>query len=320
MKKGNIKVLYIAGRGRSGSTILDNLLGQVDGFFSAGEIRLGGRRLAEDSYCGCGGRLTECDVWRGVLKKAFGNANRAAAGEMLHLVDMGARPHQIPQMLMSNNESLKNSRMGKCVEVIEKLYGAIADATGCEVIVDSSKYPPYAYLLGRVPMIDLYVVHLIRDSRAVAYSWIRQKQKNITQSNDPLYRRSVNPVQSSIKWSLVNLSAELLLGRRRYMRIRYEDIMVNPWKTMRRILDLVGKTPPAYEPLPGNRINLVTTHTISGNPKRFQTGTVELRLDDEFKSKMRPSSSRLVTALTWPLLYRYGYIGGKSRSAGGNET
>jgi len=32
------RVLYIAGWGRSGSTILDNVLGQVDGFFSAGEL------------------------------------------------------------------------------------------------------------------------------------------------------------------------------------------------------------------------------------------------------------------------------------------
>jgi len=32
------KVLYIAGWGRSGSTILDNVLGQLDGCFSTGEL------------------------------------------------------------------------------------------------------------------------------------------------------------------------------------------------------------------------------------------------------------------------------------------
>ena len=32
-------VLYVAGAGRSGSTLLDNLLGQIPGFFSAGELR-----------------------------------------------------------------------------------------------------------------------------------------------------------------------------------------------------------------------------------------------------------------------------------------
>ena len=33
-----VKVLYVAGLGRSGSTILANTLGQVEGFFSGGEL------------------------------------------------------------------------------------------------------------------------------------------------------------------------------------------------------------------------------------------------------------------------------------------
>ena len=34
-----IKVVYITGAGRSGTTLLDILLGELDGFFSAGEMR-----------------------------------------------------------------------------------------------------------------------------------------------------------------------------------------------------------------------------------------------------------------------------------------
>ena len=34
------KVLFIGGYGRSGSTLLDRLLGQIDGFVSVGEVRL----------------------------------------------------------------------------------------------------------------------------------------------------------------------------------------------------------------------------------------------------------------------------------------
>ena len=33
------KVLFIGGYGRSGSTLLDRVLGSTDGFFSAGELR-----------------------------------------------------------------------------------------------------------------------------------------------------------------------------------------------------------------------------------------------------------------------------------------
>ena len=66
------KVLYIAGWGRSGSTILDNVLGQVDGFFSAGELMFLWRRgLIEGRLCGCGRPLRDCDVWMHILDRAY---------------------------------------------------------------------------------------------------------------------------------------------------------------------------------------------------------------------------------------------------------
>ena len=42
------RVLYILGWGRSGSTVLGNILGEVDGFFCAGELHyLWERRLSD---------------------------------------------------------------------------------------------------------------------------------------------------------------------------------------------------------------------------------------------------------------------------------
>ena len=51
-------------------------------------------------------------------------------------------------------------------------------------------------------------------------------------------------------------------------------------------------------------------HSIAGNPDRLRAGPVEVRLDDGWKREMMPVDRRLVTALTWPLLSRYGYLGG----------
>jgi len=49
------RVLYILGWGRSGSTVLGNILGEIDGFFSAGELHyLWERSLVEGRACGCG--------------------------------------------------------------------------------------------------------------------------------------------------------------------------------------------------------------------------------------------------------------------------
>nr|MDQ3591030.1 sulfotransferase [Actinomycetota bacterium] len=64
----------------------------------------------------------------------------------------------------------------------------------------------------------------------------------------------------------------------------------------------------AEVPLVGEReVKLGVSHTVSGNPNRFDTGAVELRTDREWISKMNPRDKALVTALTMPLLLRYHY-------------
>jgi hypothetical protein len=44
-----------------------------------------------------------------------------------------------------------------------------------------------------------------------------------------------------------------------------------------------------------------------GNPMRLETGHVQLRLDEAWRTDMRVMDRATVTALTWPLLLRYGY-------------
>jgi len=77
---------------------------------------------------------------------------------------------------------------------------------------------------------------------------------------------------------------------------------------------LVGKEP-ADLPLVGERtVVLHAGHTVAGNTDRFLTGPIELAVDDEWKTRLRRRDHRLVTALTWPLLLRYGYLGTAARS------
>jgi hypothetical protein len=68
-KDSGIRILYIAGAGRSGSTLLANILGQVEGFFTAGElISIWERGLIQDRFCGCGVPFHDCEVWTGILR------------------------------------------------------------------------------------------------------------------------------------------------------------------------------------------------------------------------------------------------------------
>ena len=63
-------VLYLLGKGRSGSTLLSMALGELDGFFAAGELRFFWRRgLVEDRRCACGEHLSACPVWGAVAER-----------------------------------------------------------------------------------------------------------------------------------------------------------------------------------------------------------------------------------------------------------
>jgi len=303
-----IKVLYVAGLGRSGSTLLGNILGEIEGFFHGGELNfIWEHNLIENRLCGCGAPFDECEVWHPIVQRAFGGMSEVDACETGRLQSLGTRTRHVPLMLFPWGQRMLASRLGKYMGRLEKLYRAMQETTSSRVLVDSSKMPGYGYVLGMTPGIDLYVVHLIRDPRAAAYSWLRKKPQPDTDKLD--YMRGLNAVKSSLLWDAWNVSSEVLwrgsLGR--YMRLSYEYFIEEPQRVVEDILSLLHED--AYRlPFVGqHNAELGSSHTVSGNPNRFQTGHVRLRPDDEWAYRMRLRDKMLVTLLTFPLLIRYGY-------------
>jgi hypothetical protein len=311
MKNDKVRVLYIAGMGRSGSTILDNILGQNDGFFSAGELSdIWDRGLLEGRTCSCGVPVKGCDVWSAILEETLEGTDQIAPQEMVQLRERGARTRHIPLTLVPFGRLLLRHRLRKYLGGLDRLYHAIRSRTGCKVIVDSSKFPSYGILLDMIPTIDLHVVHLVRDPRAVAYSWGRKRLVDPDPAN-PMYIPQFGPVASSIRWVIRNLATELFWRRfsERYLLVRYEDFVSEPQDTVKHILDLVQAELSPTLFVTSRKVNLGGNHAVWGNPSRFLTGVVDLRLDDQWEMEIKKSVRNIVTALTWPLLLRYGYLG-----------
>lgn len=294
------KVLFIGGYGRSGSTLLDRLLGQTDGFFSAGEVRhLWQEGLVENRRCGCGVPFSECEVWREVLAHAFPDGvDRDAVGRLKVRVD---RAFRIPQIVAGAPAGFRRDR-DAYLALLSRLYDAIGAVTGAHVIVDSSKDVSQGWLLTRAD-VDLAVVHLVRDSRAVAYSW---RQRTYNPGNGREMRRH-SGFRSALEWNAINgLTSALRRTGAPFELVRYDDLVVDPEGTVGRIIDLAGeKSRPA---LAGTRLVLGTHHTVAGNPNRFQTGPVTIRPDDRWREVSAPSDRAVVTALTLPVLRRYGFM------------
>jgi hypothetical protein len=177
------------------------------------------------------------------------------------------------------------------------------------VIVDSSKYASHGLALAAIPEVELHVVHLVRDARAVAWSWQRVKpmpEVHWTKARMPIK----SPLRSAVFWALENLAIARLARRARsYTLLRYEDLVADPCLALGKVLRALGEDPAQAERLAGGRVVFGENHTVAGNPLRFTRGVVEIRADAEWQARMPARQRAVVTGLTWPLLWRYGFLG-----------
>ncbi len=314
-----VPVLYIGGHGRSGSTILAQTLGQIPGFVNVGEVwQVWYRGFRENERCGCGQPFYSCEFWRAVGDEAFGGWNNIAVDKMVSFRPYLKRRRYTPHYALAAKTSIRTRKMNtlleECDPFLERLYRAIQRVSGAGVIVDSSKRWTYAVLLSLLPFADLRVVHLVRDCRAVAYSWAKSKESSAVVGGRLMPR--ISPAQTSRNWSLRNYSYDSLSGFARLSRLRYEDFVGDPAFYLPETLARLGFDEEAGGPpvIRGREISLSVDHTVSGNPSRFKTGNIELRPDEEWKVKMRGVDKNVVTALTAPLLVKYGYLGRKETS------
>jgi hypothetical protein len=299
------KIVYIAGWGRSGSTLLDQILGQIDGWFSCGELNL----IWWDIGCGCGTRVFECDFWRPILSEvrkrhADLEPSRMIAFQEKHL---GTSPATLLAIAREAKHPGRDPALRGYARLVSEMYEAAGSRAGARVLIDSSKTATNAYLISVLTDIELYVVHLVRDPRATAHSWAKRKAKTY----EPLrYFGRLSPARSSGRWLRRNAAIEALVQRRlgaRYLLLRYEDFAGDPQAAARSICEFVGERDADLGFLDRRHVRLMVNHTVSGNPTRFTRGELEIRPDEAWKESMTVRSKALATLVAAPLMHRYGY-------------
>lgn len=297
-----VTVVNISGYSRSGSTLLSRMLGELPGCVAAGEVwHIWRRSFGQDERCGCGRPFRACEFWVEVVRQAFGDIDGVDAERIARLqasLQFQARP--LASLWPTLRSESYRARLAEYESAVTSLYAAIHRISGARVIVDSTKIPSNALLLTEMEAIDLHVVHLIRDSRATAHSWQRAK-----------IRPSLSPRQVAFGWMGSNLLIRQLRRRfETYQLLRYEDFVRAPDATIVNIASRLGISTSAPEERGARTgtVDLPVHHTISGNPNRFATGEVVIAPDDEWRTEMPGGQKGLVFAVTWPLLWRYGYL------------
>jgi hypothetical protein len=293
--------LYILGAGHSGSSLLDYLLGSVSDTVATGEIH----RLSIDPthmLCACGATIASCAYWEDarrlhserqapvsletwadwpVTLKPEGKTQRAAWRACVTAISLGVTPPAWLTWWRRYLEICNNSWL---------LYDTLRAGRGARAVVDSTKNPLRLIGLKLVRPKQTFVVHLIRDGRAVTASRVRRTGKSW--------------FMASLAWRVTELKAERALRHipsENTVTVRYEDLCRQPLQEINRIRRLL--TLPELESLPslGGQ-----AHMIPGNPVLLN-GIDEIRLDDRWQGEVSSLQRILFGLVAGVHNRRYGY-------------
>ncbi|OGI20922.1 MAG: hypothetical protein A3B68_01765 [Candidatus Melainabacteria bacterium RIFCSPHIGHO2_02_FULL_34_12] len=211
-------------------------------------------------------------------------------------------------ILFPNAKNIFSKKLEKYINNLQKLFDSMSKSTNSNVIIDSSKSTVYSYILSLLDNVDLYFIHLIRDPRGIAYS--RQKRLIQPDKERIIYMEQYGPFRSSLMWDVRNLTSEILWRKdnSHYLMLRYEDFINYPKETIKNILKLINEENKNLPFISDTEVNLNTNHSVWGNPSRFKTGVVKLKLDEEWKEKLKPIDKIISTLITLPLLKKYNYL------------
>ena len=297
------------GAGRSGSTMLDTILGNHPDVESVGELcSVCEQGWVSVRYCACGQQSSACPFWSDVRRewaRLSGPGAEQRYSELMRAIEK--RRWWLPGL--AGELRRKTPRVREYAERTKALYAAIRTVSGKPVVVDSSKRAARAFLLSRIPGIDLRVIHLVRDIRGVAWSI----GKSFKQDNERGVPEGATKAKSAwfanAVWVAANLQAEWVrrrMSRRQSIRVRYEDYVTRLEHIAARIgslvdLDLSG----VAEAVRDGRI-LNVGHTVAGNRMRAQK-RVRLRADTEWIERLPAWNRRFCWAAAGWLMSYYGY-------------
>lgn len=297
-----VKVIYIMGSGRSGSTVLDMALGSMPGVVSTGELaNLVFKTDFESEYCSCGSLLAACPFWSKVLTtlKSQRDYDPARYARLQVRYERVRALYRVLSARRDNDADFQWYLLRSAA-----IFKTIAKLAGAQAVVDSSKGPVRALALSSAPGIKLVPVHLVADPRGVAWSlrraWAADPPAGIQHALKP-----VSAARAAAGWLATNWAAEHVKRRLpETLLLRYEDFAADHAATVERILRAAAMDSPAGSP--PEVIEPGKLHVAAGNRVRRQD-KVEVRVDDAWMRKMPAAKNRLVRLIDFPLMAKYGY-------------
>jgi hypothetical protein len=321
------KLAYLLAASHSGSTLLAMLLGAQPGACTVGELKATDFGDVDSYRCSCHENIRDCAFWqeisRAMERRGIKDFDITRAGtsifearspyvrRLLAPLYRGAaleRIRDIGLALSSEWRKLRSDSKYRNLALIESLL----EVSGAGVVIDSSKLALRLKYLLPIPDLDIRVIHVIRDGRAVSLTYT--DEWNFADSSDPEMRgggsgqRRPPPrhsmAEAANEWKRSNEATAALvatLPRSHWTVVRYEDLCAEPAATLKRLAVFLDLDPQQ------TRLDFraVAQHVI-GNGMRMDS-TSEIRLDERWKTHLSESDLQAFDEVAGDLNRSYGY-------------
>ncbi len=297
-----LKVLYILGSGRCGSTLLDIILGAHPLMKSTGELKKAPLPAwIPGETCSCQVNASLCAFWSAVRREC---ESRFSFNEYTDGQRRYERLRYLP--LTVTAAWVRTDAIQGQAHSMAEMIRVISRQSGKPTIIDSSKDPArgVAYSLCQSEGIDIYYIHLVRDGRG--FVWSKKTRPDGEGMGKETKRRSVGNL--AFRWMLFNLVSSILFRHRGrgYLRVRYEDLVTRPEETLTRIGEFVGEDMSALITRLERGEDWFADHLIGGNRLRF--GNLgALRLDAEWQRGLSRREQAVFWGVAGWLSRIYGY-------------
>lgn len=300
----DLRVIYIGGAVRSGTTIVDMLLGMNPGALAIGEVNILFHqypRVENPVPCSCGKILRDCPLWSEVIKRF-----QAALPEMTF-----ERADLITQKVESYPQPSDAAQYwDDYLKIWHVIMNAIHDITGATCIIDSSKSGQHslrrALTLAQAGY-DVKMLHMVRDPRAVTWSKLRRDlDKGRLNGSRAIFSYTA---YAAMHWSVTNVATSWFYRRQKlvpYYSVRHEDFVEHPVEKLREMEK-------AFNLDFGRSIEIVeqdglidSGHLASGNEIRLKA---PLRLEKQpptWKTAL-PRAAKFGVGVSLPVAHFYDY-------------
>jgi len=296
-RRVKLPLVYILSTGRSGSTLLDVLLGAQPACWTVGEFQLLDICVGQHMPCGCHSPLGQCDFWAPILERVRRGMSfpigyfRSGHHPKGKVVRWSLLPSIVTGGPLPNQKAAAEAYAVSNLAALEETKEA-AETHQDEVtwLIDASKDPYRLLWLQASGHFDIRVIHLVRRPEGFIANMMRSSQTRTTEA----------AVKYAGRWLVDNLIGLAVLWRMFWpeavKRVRYEDLASDPEGTLGDICDWLGV---AFDPDRSDGTRRGDNHGVAGNKPRWEA--LPVVFEENWRATMPPRQRRLISLVTAPL-------------------